>query len=153
VFIKQKEEKERKKNETIFETLFSFIEPPVRLKVKVLQDYCRVLFKELRSAQTDSDGLYILDSSNPIIRFFRGLFQPSYSWHHEPILVEFLEIMMKSRQAPGFMWRWATKFNPSHIPALHHQNQRKRHVRREKTKNSVGSRRTKNNGKRKKDRN
>lgn len=72
-----------------------------------LASHLRIMIDTIKTATKDHDGLYIINADHGAIKIFEFLLQlQGRTWSTVPILVEYVELVMRTRQAPRVFWKW-----------------------------------------------
>jgi hypothetical protein len=69
------------------------------------------LLEDIKKLPKDRDGLAILESDHNVISVGNTLLGVTKNWFEVPLLAEYVELVLKSRQAPRMLYRYMTKVN------------------------------------------
>ena len=94
------------------ESLASYITPlchmlgPCGLTIPPLSDYLAKVLHSIQKSPVDHEGLWIVHSEHPAIALFDFFLSIIPQWQQHPLLVEYVTMLMKSRQARRVFWKW-----------------------------------------------
>jgi hypothetical protein len=81
-------------------------------QIPVLKNrFAQLLTDATKRLEKDDEGLFIIESDDEVIHYYNQMMtlHPGNEWHDIPLLVEFTEFILRSRQASTVLWKWLTK--------------------------------------------
>jgi hypothetical protein len=81
-------------------------------QIPMLKDrFAQLLVDASKRLEKDDDGLHILETDDEVIHYYKQLtgLHPEPQWYDIPVLVDFTEFILRSRQAQTVLWQWLKK--------------------------------------------
>ncbi len=73
--------------------------------------FAQLLTDAAKRLEKDDEGLFIIETDDEVIHYYNQLMtlHGGEEWHDIPLLVEFTEFILRSRQASTVLWKWLKK--------------------------------------------